>query len=74
LKQVCAEGSLSLSSPCLPIYNLTLPRPNIGALSLPVQKARNLFFYSSVISCTISQSHFGWTLSLVYPSTYFAAC
>ena len=69
LKQVWELGSISLSSPWRPTYSLTDPSPFIGARSLPVVKAKNFFLCSSVRSSwIISQSHFAWGLSAVYPS------
>jgi len=72
LKQVWAMGSLSSSSPCLPILIRRCPSPNIGALSLPVQNAKSLFYYFSVSSWTIFQNHFTTGLCSVKPSKYLA--
>ena len=44
LKQVCELGSLSLSGPSLPRYNVNTDKPAIGARLQPVVKVRNFFF------------------------------
>ncbi len=50
--------------------NIIDPKPLIGALSLPVQKARKLLFCSSLNECTTSQKDFIIGVSLVYPPSY----
>ena len=58
LKQVCDVGSLLLSVPSLWMMQRKLPKPPIGALSLPVKNLRNLrFSSSSITSLTTSHSH-----------------
>lgn len=55
--QVCAVGRFYVSGDCLWINRPNSLRPLIGALSLPVTKNRNAFFYSRVISWRISHKY-----------------
>ena len=57
LKQVCEVGSLEESGPSRWMTQRRLPRPPMGARSLPVKNFKNRRFSSSFSSRTISHNH-----------------